>query len=47
MLTQVTRAPVTDPGWLEKGQATNKAIYRAVGNAEVGYMVQEFFPEIC
>ncbi|KAG6367685.1 hypothetical protein INS49_001880 [Diaporthe citri] len=44
--SQLDRAPLTDPSWLEKGQETNRAIYRAVGNAEVGQMVHEFFPEI-
>ncbi|KAH8656335.1 hypothetical protein BGZ61DRAFT_372580 [Ilyonectria robusta] len=32
--------------WLAKGYETNRAIYHAVGNAEVGNMIAEYFPEI-
>ncbi|KAM6529322.1 hypothetical protein FALCPG4_007461 [Fusarium falciforme] len=40
------RPSLGEVDWLAKGLETNKVIYRAAGNSEVGQMIGEFFPEI-
>ncbi|KAH6999159.1 hypothetical protein BKA56DRAFT_608663 [Ilyonectria sp. MPI-CAGE-AT-0026] len=44
--SQLDRPLLHESDWLSKGKETNQAIYRAVGNAEVGQMMGEFFPEL-
>jgi len=43
----VISAPFNEVDWSTKGKETNRQIYRAVGNSEVGQMIAQYFPELC
>ncbi|GES58478.1 hypothetical protein SAPIO_CDS4965 [Aspergillus terreus] len=40
------RPSLEEADWLKEGEQTKQAIYRAVGNSEVGEMMGQYFPEI-